>query len=113
MRDISTARWEPLHDYHRNRASYMHHAYGLHWRDDPWCFTHRALVFTRRNNMELAWYVRVWAIRSAEERSGDNVDRGEWVDTGEFKTKQAAMRHARGLVPIFHALQPGRYDEDE
>mgnify|MGYP000039922763 CR=1 FL=1 len=104
MSELSKAKWEPLGMYARNRDNDMGYAYGLRWNKDPWNFLHRALVFTRRDSAVAPWYLRIWSINPPDDPT--RLDKGEWIDCGEFKSKYAAMVQARRMVPLFHALHP-------
>lgn len=99
MSDISDAKWEALPLHHNNWIPGAMAVFGLRWEQDPWAFTHRALVFYTGE----AWRMQAWSVQPARKR---NTDNGSWVDCGGYNSKVSAMRAARNMAKLFHGLAP-------
>ena len=99
MNDIADAKWEQLHDKHGNWIPGAMVMYGLRWKQDPWMFTHRALVFYTGEE----WRMHAWSVIPGK-RWHNRPD--QWVDCGPYPSKLAAMRAARPMAKLFHGMAP-------
>ncbi len=99
MNDIADAKWEQLHDKHGNWIPGAMVMYGLHWKQDPWAFTHRALVFYTGEE----WRMQAWSVPPGR-KFGHTYD--QWIDCGVYPSKLAAMRAARPMAKLFHGMAP-------
>ncbi len=99
MSDIADAEWEPVALNHGNWIPGAMVMYGLRWKQDPWMFTHRALVFYTGEE----WRMQAWSVPPGR-KFGHTDD--QWIDCGVYPSKLAAMRAARPMAKLFHGMAP-------
>lgn len=112
---MKKSKWERLHFGHnnwdQNFGPEVEQVWGLHWKNDPWHFTHRALV---GQDVLGVCHLKVWFITRSEASQYDIDGRGEFIDQGEYPTKLAAMKAGRNIAKMAHAInpEPPRYDDE-